>query len=604
MAGNDQDQIVDADGNPVKAPKPAKPTWDKGDQGKPAMPSYEDALAEVDDDDLFADNVMFQFSDALKSEASKYGDLAKYTNKIENNVNALKDELRAQAPTGKDKAPTEPSTPSFNVSAEPVYDEDNNSWSNWEGEFGSWGEWGEWDIAKKEWAPRPENQGLFTPANAAAVVQEAGQQTANIKSKFEQAAIKDSDQENRLKNDYATDLQEVLYYYTEDMKADGKVPINQSDYLNDLGALNEYYTNEINNAKFFENKDKLIAEDNKRSFNPYDFLDKNIENATRGGVKIDLVFGGVGGNLGISHGKGGTLTAANLNGYSLEGIMGVFESNFGNTGGLTDNTSWFRDNWQSTENFYQDNVGNDNERYKKKGNGFGQSYTLDQYGSISGDGDSTFDDLSNVAATYTIQTGRFNNRSWGYSNGTYTNIALTTGKVKYQFTQNYYTSPIVLDMDGDGKLQASGGEWLPGHKLVEGTQIREFDINGDGFVEVIEWAGPNDGLLIEYNGEKNISGNNLFGFAGGWTSGYEKMSWYDKNNDGQLSGEEIAGLSVWQDKNQNAKVDEGEITSLKDAGVTSLNVSHQGFKSTYVQNGETKTTWDWHPLTFNVKRVE
>ncbi|BBM82427.1 hypothetical protein [Candidatus Uabimicrobium amorphum] len=165
----------------------------------------------------------------------------------------------------------------------------------------------------------------------------------------------------------------------------------------------------------------------------------------------------------------------------------------------------------------------------------------------------------------------------------------------------HYATPLVLDMDGDKKLQASGGKWLP-HRFDPKSKTATFDINGDHFAEFMEWVGPNDGLLVRYEkGEMN--GLNLFGDAGGFKHGFEKLSVLDKNNDKAISGEELKGLSVWQDKNGNAKVDKGEIKSVQSLKITSISVKHRMFSSSFVQDGKTKSMWDWHPAIQIIKRI-
>jgi hypothetical protein len=179
---------------------------------------------------------------------------------------------------------------------------------------------------------------------------------------------------------------------------------------------------------------------------------------------------------------------------------------------------------------------------------------------------------------------------------------ITTPSGVFQINAFGVSTPIVLDMDGDKRLQASAGQWLP-HNLVEKDTRRAFDINGDGFPEVIEWVGPNDGLLVQYEGGE-INGNHLFGDAGGFANGFEKLSLLDTNNDGVLKAEELETLSVWQDKNSNAKVDSGEIQSLEALNITSISVKHRLFTSSFEQNGESKMLWDWHPATQMVKKIK
>jgi hypothetical protein len=198
---------------------------------------------------------------------------------------------------------------------------------------------------------------------------------------------------------------------------------------------------------------------------------------------------------------------------------------------------------------------------------------------------------------YTYYAGR--NTSLGTN--TVGQLEITTGGRQYTVYAYGTVTPIVLDLDGNGKLDASGGKWLP-HTLDKKANLVAFDINGDGFEELVEWIGSNDGLLITYNEGEEVSGNNLYGTAGGFASGFEKLSLLDKNNDKKLTGDELATLSVWQDKNGNAIVDSGEVTSLSNMGITCISLAHDHLTTYFTQNGKNKRLWDWNPVTIMVKR--
>ena len=200
-----------------------------------------------------------------------------------------------------------------------------------------------------------------------------------------------------------------------------------------------------------------------------------------------------------------------------------------------------------------------------------------------------------------IQQGKsFNTRQFGGTPGEFTSVKITVGDRTYELYDHVFTSPIVLDLDGDGNLEASNGVYLP-HVYKDGRVV-EFDINGDGFVDLTEWVGKNDGLLIQYDASKPVSGAQLFGDADGFINGYEKMRSLDADENGTLEGQELATLSVWQDKNLNAKVDAGEIQSLSALKITELRVEHDNFVSQFVMDGKELTMWDWYPSVFRVKK--
>jgi hypothetical protein len=182
-------------------------------------------------------------------------------------------------------------------------------------------------------------------------------------------------------------------------------------------------------------------------------------------------------------------------------------------------------------------------------------------------------------------------------------IKTSSGKT-YNIQAYSTTTPLVLDMDGDGKLEASKGEHLPHNLTTDPANMVNFDINGDGFDELVEWVGPNDGLLVRYTEGEEMTGLNLFGSATGFQDGYQSLSVLDANKDNVISGAELEGLSVWQDANGNAKVDAGEIKTVQALGITAINVTHIGLKSSFQRNGKYATMWDWHPCTIVVRKMD
>ena len=193
----------------------------------------------------------------------------------------------------------------------------------------------------------------------------------------------------------------------------------------------------------------------------------------------------------------------------------------------------------------------------------------------------------------------FNNRNAAWA--MMTNMALegvTTGASNWRLTNNIFTSPIVLDMDGDKALAASGGEWLP-HPLSWAGAIRPFDLDGDGFKELCEWVGPKDGLLTTWSPDTDVlmTGAHLFGDGDGWPDGFAKLARLDADGNGQLKGDELSGLHVWQDANGDAVPDAGEVTSIKDLGITGISVTHEHYRGTFVLDGKERLTWDWYPNT-------
>ena len=74
------------------------------------------------------------------------------------------------------------------------------------------------------------------------------------------------------------------------------------------------------------------------------------------------------------------------------------------------------------------------------------------------------------------------------------------------------------------------------------------------------------------NAANDMDGARLFGDdAGKFGNGYEKLAELDVNGDGKLTGVELEGLEIWVDDG-DAKVEEGEMQSLAQHGITEISV--------------------------------
>ncbi|MBI2263663.1 MAG: hypothetical protein HYU64_00595 [Armatimonadetes bacterium] len=142
--------------------------------------------------------------------------------------------------------------------------------------------------------------------------------------------------------------------------------------------------------------------------------------------------------------------------------------------------------------------------------------------------------------------------------------------------------PLVLDLNGDGKLS------------VDPNKEVQFDLDGDGKKDTVHgWTGEDGFLVHDYNGGE-ITGKNLFGPEA--KNGFEEMKKRDANKDGRLSGEELQSLKVWKDGNADGKVDEGEMKSLQELGITEINVNEEAKdRGSYLQNGQRTNMFQWWP---------
>lgn len=172
----------------------------------------------------------------------------------------------------------------------------------------------------------------------------------------------------------------------------------------------------------------------------------------------------------------------------------------------------------------------------------------------------------------------------------------------YQVNTSGTVSPIVLDLDGDGKIQASNGRYLP-HAGEFSKHAVMFDFYGNGFPVVCEWIGEQDGLLCRPNADGSVLGTNLFGTANGYNNGYEELASLDGNDDGVLEGAELEGLMVWVDSNANGIADKGELFTLDELGITAIGARHTNMVGTFVRHGQTYKSFDWWPSIVDCRKV-
>ena len=137
----------------------------------------------------------------------------------------------------------------------------------------------------------------------------------------------------------------------------------------------------------------------------------------------------------------------------------------------------------------------------------------------------------------------------------------------------YPVDPLIFDLNGDGVKTVA---------LADGVH---FDFDKNGFAEKIGWVSAEDGLLVrdlDKNG-KIDSGRELMGDLTELSddllaaNGFEALSYFDANADGVIDAKDdiYNELQIWQDKNQNGVVDGGELMSLSEAGIASINLAYE-----------------------------
>lgn len=145
--------------------------------------------------------------------------------------------------------------------------------------------------------------------------------------------------------------------------------------------------------------------------------------------------------------------------------------------------------------------------------------------------------------------------------------------------------PLVLDLDGDGiELTA------------ETVVAPRFDVDGDLFGERTGWVRPDDGLLaLDANANGTIDNvRELFGGAN--QSGFAELATHDLNADGKIDSNDavFSSLRVWRDLNQNGVTDDGELSTLTEAGISAINLASVSTNITNAGNSITATgTFTW-----------
>jgi hypothetical protein len=131
-----------------------------------------------------------------------------------------------------------------------------------------------------------------------------------------------------------------------------------------------------------------------------------------------------------------------------------------------------------------------------------------------------------------------------------------------------YLAPLVLDLDGDGAEIRSRRK-----------SDARFDMDGDGSADDSGWIGRGDGfLVIDSNGNGLVDSPaelSLLGLKPGARNSFEALAALDSNRNGRIdSGDARFGeLRVWADANGNGVTDQGELRTLTDHGIASIDLA-------------------------------
>ena len=158
-------------------------------------------------------------------------------------------------------------------------------------------------------------------------------------------------------------------------------------------------------------------------------------------------------------------------------------------------------------------------------------------------------------------------------------------------------TPIVFSFDAKHQSIAD---------LLDAGRIVRFDLDGDDHAEQRPWLRPTTGILVwdPHNLGAVTSGRQLFGSVTWWmfwSDGYRALAALDNNADGSLTGDELAGLAVWFDRNADGRSDPGEVLLINQTDIAAIathptnrdDIHPTNTEGITLRDGSTRPTWDW-----------
>lgn len=143
--------------------------------------------------------------------------------------------------------------------------------------------------------------------------------------------------------------------------------------------------------------------------------------------------------------------------------------------------------------------------------------------------------------------------------------------------------------------------------VAPGARVK-FDADGTGLRKQWTWITKDAGWLVS-DPQRTGKITSALQFFGGvsfwlfWSNGYQALSALDDNGDGRLTGRELNGLAVWQDRNSNGISEPGEVKSLAELEIVELSCQHtvkkgsrnyvaHSSKGVKFANGKWRATYD------------
>jgi hypothetical protein len=144
--------------------------------------------------------------------------------------------------------------------------------------------------------------------------------------------------------------------------------------------------------------------------------------------------------------------------------------------------------------------------------------------------------------------------------------ATSTLQLTVTVLEEEFATPIAIDLNGDGVRTVS---------LRDSTG--RFDLLNTGHAIRSGWLSGSDGFLaIDANGNGRIDDRSEL-FGGQIGEGFARLASFDSNRDGVVDANDarFSELLIWQDSNGNHQTDSGELRSLTQAGLASLQTGYR-----------------------------
>ncbi|MCZ7936335.1 hypothetical protein [Agrobacterium salinitolerans] len=142
--------------------------------------------------------------------------------------------------------------------------------------------------------------------------------------------------------------------------------------------------------------------------------------------------------------------------------------------------------------------------------------------------------------------------------------------------------PLIIDLNQNGRIDITG-HTQSREKLYTVFSVGkyiDFDINGDGVLDEIDWVMPNtDAFILDLRKgmpPRDIDGSWFFGDSidGSVENGFIRIKEIDTDGNGVINGEELAVVGFWVD-NGDGKFEQSEFRSVVDLQVTLIETSSE-----------------------------